>query len=130
MGFWLFGYAFLVNHNLEPILQIKNPLEETVPNFGILRSSFSDELLGVNVITEPQEFQGFLVVFDLVSSLGTKTRYGVVLPSPFDPGLAVYQNLSDSNGKSMSFRYYHFPDEACFTNNPLALLHFVYGNSP
>lgn len=113
LAFSVFGYGFLINFNLQHIrYQIRHPNEKILPHWGIMTGdNFPEQVLGVNIIHAPKELRSFLVVFDLKTSNRT-TRYGVILPGPSHPGLAVYATLASLEmTKSVEFNINHIQEE-------------------
>jgi len=95
LAFARFGYGFLVNGCLMRVRhQIQNPAEKTLADWGILQTEFPDSAVGISVICEPRDLQCFLVVFDLNTGVG-RSRYGVVLPGPTQPGFSIYDRMAE-----------------------------------
>jgi hypothetical protein len=95
LAFARFGYGFLMNNYLVRVRhQIQNPAEKMLSDWGILRAEFPDSVVGISVIYEPKDLQCFLVVFDLDTDVG-RSRYGVVLPGPTQPGFSIYDRMAE-----------------------------------
>jgi hypothetical protein len=93
LAFSQFGYGFLMNPNLLPVRhQMQEPEEEILPSWGILKGEFPDRSLGISIVREPIEMRSFLVVFELETD-NRRTRHGVVLPGPSNPGTTVYHRV-------------------------------------
>jgi hypothetical protein len=94
LAFSQFGYGFLMNANLVRVRQqIQNSEQRLLPSWGLLKSDFPDDAVGMSVMDEPQSLRSFLVVFDLKTE-ARRTRHGVLLPGPSDPGLGIYDELA------------------------------------
>src|SRR5690606_38557025 len=86
-AFSVFGYGYIMNPFLNKVrYQLLHPGEDVIPNWDTLKADYPDEVLGLSMITSPKEIQSFLVVFDVVSTMGTTSRYGVPLPGFGPPG--------------------------------------------
>lgn len=113
--FSVFGYGFLINPSLRVIRgQINHPSEKILPTFGVIQQDFPDEALGLNVITSPVELRSFFVVFDVKATNNVAFRYGVVMPGPSDPGLAVYHFLAEHKTMKSEVQLKHFNIEQGF----------------
>jgi hypothetical protein len=122
--FSVFGYGFLLNFGLPAVRgQIRYPEQTILPTWGILSQELPSEMVGVNIITAPEELRSYLVVFDLDTPQKAKVRYGVILPSPVVPGLKVYKWLEEHQRVPLSTKIRHFPDHLDFMENPFAALH-------
>lgn len=120
-AFSILGYSFLINPNLRVVRgQIIHPNEEVLPTWGITSYEIPDELLGVNLVVEPKELRSYFVVFDLVTPLGNKTRWGVLLPGSTNPGLNIYRWLSQQGDTPFQQRVIPIPPDLNFVNEPLA----------
>lgn len=111
-AFSVLGYSFLMNPNLGVIRgQIRYPDESILPSWGIIRNEkLPDELVGINAIREPKELRSWLVIFDLKTSKDSKSRWGALLPAPTQPGLSIYQWLSENQGMKFNQQITHFND--------------------
>ena len=79
-AFSVFGYGFLINFGSQAIRsQYRKPEEEILPAWGISQNdALPDEVLGINVITAPDELRSFMVVFDLRYE-SNQVRYSVLI---------------------------------------------------
>jgi hypothetical protein len=119
-AFSVFGYGFLMDHGLAVLRgQLRNPEKQILPHWGITqRQDIPDEALGINLIIEPPEMRSFFVAFDLVGRART-VRYGVVLPGPSEPGVAVYDHLArTSQDPACAIRMRHIPEDPNFLLDP------------
>jgi hypothetical protein len=125
-GFSVFGYGFLLNSNLAAIReQIQFPSKEILPIWGIAANhDFTDDMLGINIVTEPKELRSFLVVFDLVTKLGSTVRYGVTLPGLSDPGLGVYSFVESQNKLPMDVTMHLLPNNLNFIDDPFLIINY------
>ncbi|MBN1564916.1 MAG: hypothetical protein JXA10_13800 [Anaerolineae bacterium] len=121
-AFSVFGYGVLINPHFPVIRgQIHNPEENILSSqgYGFLSGGIPDELLGVNLIKSPREARSLLVVLDVTSELGTKTRYGVMLPGPSLPGPMIYDWLESHQEEPINYQLEHIP-EFDFLDAPMA----------
>lgn len=111
--FRILGYSAIMTPAMRSVReQIQNPLSAPIDGMWFREYTFPDEILGVNVIREPQEFRSWLVVFDLKSSHSVR-RFGVFLPAPQDAALQIYAQLSTlSRGATVAFDMTHIAEEA------------------
>lgn len=124
-AFSVFGYSFLIDRNLEIIRQqINSPRTKILSADWIITADFPDELIGINMIIEPEILRSFLVVVDLVEKLGTKVRKGVVLPIPIMPASDLYKALKEHSGIPTTISLKSMHDDFDFLNAPFQLYDF------
>lgn len=128
LAYSVFGFGFLINFNLRLIReQIQSPNEKIVEHWGISTRDYPDSMLGINIITEPKELQSFLIVFELKTPNRT-TRHGVLLPGPTEPGLNIYQWLSNlpENRRNSEVSAIHVPDSDYLQDPKLAFASHLF----
>jgi hypothetical protein len=119
-AFSVFGYCFtMTDVNLKSIVaQIRNPAQTILKYWGYEANlDISDEFLGINLITQPNELQSFLVIFDLVTPY-SKRRHGVLIPGPTDPGIHIYEVLEKAPERKSEISVEHIPQDIGFLTNP------------
>jgi hypothetical protein len=113
--------------------QIQNPAEKLLPSWGMLKADFPDSLVGISVIDEPEAMRSFLVVFDLKTKT-RKTRHGVLLPGPSEPGLGIYEQLAKLTGENGRAAVTHkvsvIPNADFVTDPSLAYASHYYWENP
>lgn len=105
LAFATLGNVFLINGGLFKVReQILNPDKNILPRVFWLKIHFPKEKEGVNIISLPKELQSFLVVFNLKTASQSR-QYAIILPGPSDPGIKVYDFLSNElcNGDGTTF---------------------------
>jgi hypothetical protein len=130
LAYSTFGFGFLINSNLQLIRdQIQSPHKRKLEHWGIFTTDYSDDMLGINIITKPKELQSFLVVFELKTPIRT-TRHGVLLPGSTAPGLNIYKWLSKSydNQKDEKINAVNIPDGHYLQTPNLAFASHAFWN--
>lgn len=115
MAFNTFGYALIFNKGgLNPHYhlvrdQLINPERKILPKIIAFQDNFDDELLGVNIITEPLKFRSILAIFDLKTER-TNHRYGVFLPAIDAYGFQSFEHFSElkKTGDRLNFQMQPF----------------------
>ncbi|MHB8629956.1 MAG: HNH endonuclease [Aggregatilineales bacterium] len=126
--FSVFGYNFLLDRNLEIVRrQINSPDAMVLPADWVITADFPDELIGINMIIEPEFLRSFLVVIDLVNELGAKVRRGVALPAPITPGADLYNALKEHREIPPTISLKSMRDDFDFLNIPFLLCDFWRG---
>lgn len=93
IGFEKLGHAFLFGKHMELIRsQIKQPEKEIINKPFWIHNNYSDDLLGVNIITKPIELKSFLIVFDLKTK-SDSYRIGICIPGYDENDINVYNNI-------------------------------------
>jgi hypothetical protein len=93
IGFEKLGHAFLFGKHMELLRsQIKHPEKEIITKPFWIHNDYTDDLLGINIITKPQELKCFLVVFDVQTKSDTY-RIGISIPGYDENDIDVYNNI-------------------------------------
>ncbi|MGH2664843.1 HNH endonuclease [Flavobacterium sp.] len=93
IGFEKLGHAFVVGKHMELIRsQIKYPEKEIISKPFWIHNNYTDDLLGVNIITKPKELKSFLIVFDLQTKSDVY-RIGICIPGYDENDINVYNNI-------------------------------------
>ena len=93
IGFEKLGHAFLFGKYMELIRsQIKQPEKEIINKPFWIHNNYSDDLLGVNIITKPKELKSFLIVFDLKTK-SDSYRIGICIPGYDENDINIYDNI-------------------------------------
>jgi hypothetical protein len=72
--------------------QIKQPEKEIINKPFWIHNNYSDDLLGVNIITKPKELKSFLIVFDLKTK-SDSYRIGICIPGYDENDINIYNNI-------------------------------------
>jgi len=93
LAFSKFGYSFLINGALYRVReQILNPDKDILPKVFGINYVFPEDVIGLNLITEPNELRCYLIIFDLKTK-GKKRQFAVALPGLTKPGIKIYENI-------------------------------------
>jgi hypothetical protein len=93
IGYEKLGHAFLFGKHMELIRsQIKHPDKEIINKPFWIHNNYTDDLLGVNIITKPKELKSFLIVFDLQTK-SDSYRIGICIPGYNEKDIDVYSNI-------------------------------------
>ncbi|NQX42323.1 hypothetical protein SAMN05421820_11143 [Pedobacter steynii] len=108
------GNGFLINGGLYKVReQILNPEKNILGNVFWIKTEFPKALEGINIISQPQELQSFLVIFNLKTK-SISRQFAIVLPGPSKPSVDVYKFIEehlcvgDGSG-SFDFMVEHIP---------------------
>lgn len=107
MVFRVFGYALIFHQNMMQVRQqIMDRKSAILPRRWVVNGPDLQQWpTGIHIITEPVEARCFLVVFELTTERRT-TKHFVVLPNTAQPGIAVYDWLSEPKD-SVASRHIH-----------------------
>lgn len=95
MAFEKLGHLFLFNKNTAIVReQIKNPDKAIITNPFWLNYQFSDNLLGVNIITKPRELRSILVIFNLKTKSDIY-KISICLPGFSEGDEKIYGNIKE-----------------------------------
>lgn len=93
IGYEKLGHAFLFGKHMELIRsQIKYPEKEIINKPFWIHNNYTDDLLGVNIITKPKELKSFLIVFDLQTK-SDSYRIGICIPGYDESDIDIYNNI-------------------------------------
>ncbi len=113
-AFSIFGYGYLLCSGSKILRsQFRRPSETILPAWGISSDpSIPNEILGLNLVTDPIELQSYMLVLDLSYPHNT-VRYAILIPGPSTPGADIYKYLIKNNDRPLSteLKLLHLPDE-------------------
>ncbi len=110
IAFSYLGYGFLVNLNLGRLRHLfNNPCEEAFPIHGVLlpfEHEHSDDVLGINLISNPTEMKCYFIVFDVQAEDGLSRRVGVMLPGPNYKDYKMFDNIEDFDRTTVTINHF------------------------
>ncbi len=114
LAFSIFGNAFLINGPLFGVReQILNPDKKILSPVFWIKFEFPEEMLGMNIIKEPEELRCFVAIFNLTTKSKTR-QFAIALPGPSEPGIKIYENIEKTlcvNKKGgQNIEIEHIPD--------------------
>lgn len=119
-GFTHFGYSFLVNPNIEKVLQqIKQPMAEFFPLSAIkFDVDLPDDCLGINIVTNSESRQCLGVCFDITKNKNSNYRVIVLFPGPAPEDWTQFGTFTEEKAK-LRFGMYTINHEAKLKQVPL-----------
>lgn len=94
-AFLSLGYEYICTSNMEPIRnQLKSPSLEMLPDFGVIDKNVPEKIPNLGVVVNPASLRSLFICVELKSDLGTRFRFGVLLPLPTKDGFGIYHLLA------------------------------------
>lgn len=112
LAFAHMGYGFLVNVNLGRIrYQLQHPEDDIFPLQAIRnldKEDIPDEILGVNIIREPEASKSYFIVLDIQRKGSIPHRVGVMLPGPNTRDYSFFEHLKEVEEETLTLNFEHY----------------------
>ncbi len=101
IAFKKMGYGFLFSKNSDIPRRLIRDFQSRNTKFNaILKAEFPDDMLGVNIIVNPKNICGYLIVVKIKDE-----KYGVILPRANQQGKSIYEKVDNLIGSKSTLEY-------------------------